>query len=120
MQPSTAPVIDGGETAEAATEVFERTQKDVVLVRLGPGWSNISRDEVATLIKEGKGGEPIGMTLENRVIPALHPDHPLDMSLRYVDRWQMVPVVNRANLRELEGVITERDVLERYRAFGGE
>jgi chloride channel protein, CIC family len=120
MQPPTAPVIDGGETAEAATEVFERTQKDVVLVRLGPGWSNISRDEVATLIKEGKGGEPIGMTLENRVIPALHPDHPLDMSLRYVDRWQMVPVVNRANLRELEGVITERDVLERYRAFGGE
>jgi len=120
MQPPTAPVIDGSETAEAATEVFERTQKDVVLVRLGPGWSNISRDEVATLIKEGKGGEPIGMTLENRVIPALHPDHPLDMSLRYVDRWQMVPVVNRANLRELEGVITERDVLERYRAFGGE
>jgi chloride channel protein, CIC family len=120
MQPPTAPVIDGSETAQAATEVFERTQKDVVLVRLGAGWSNISRDEVATLIKEGKGGEPIGMTLKNRVIPALHPDHPLDMSLRYVDRWQMVPVVNRANLRELEGVITERDVLERYRAFGGE
>jgi len=29
-------------------------------------------------------------------------------------------VVNRADLNELEGVITERDVLERYRDFGGE
>jgi CBS domain-containing protein len=75
---------------------------------------------VTTLIKEGKGGEPIGSILENRQVPALHPDHPLDMSLRYVDRWQVVPVVNRANLRELEGVITQRDVLERYRDFGGE
>jgi hypothetical protein len=28
--------------------------------------------------------------------------------------------VNRANLRELVGVITQRDVLERYRDFGGE
>jgi len=120
MQPPTAPVIDGGETAEGATQIFDRTEKDVVLVRLGRAWSNISRDEVATLIREGKGGEPIAAILRNRQIPALHPDHPLDMSLRYVDRWQMVPVVNRANLRELEGVITQRDVLERYRAFGGE
>ena len=121
MQPPTGPVIDGGGAADGAALIFERTEKDVVLVRLQPqGWSNISRDEVATLIKEGKGAEPIGTILENRHVPALHPDHPLDMSLRYVDRWQMVPVVNRANLRELEGVITQRDVLERYRDFGGE
>jgi chloride channel protein, CIC family len=121
MQPPTGPVIDEGETAEGAMQIFDKTEKDVVLVKLQPlGWSNISRDEVATLMKEGKGAEPIGTILENRQVPALHPDHPLDMSLRYVDRWQMVPVVNRANLRELEGVITQSDVLERYRAFGGE
>ena len=42
------------------------------------------------------------------------------MALRYVDRWPLVPVVNRANLRELDGVITQHDVLERYRDFGGE
>ena len=27
---------------------------------------------------------------------------------------------NRANLRNLEGVISQRDVLDRYRDFGGE
>jgi chloride channel protein, CIC family len=53
-------------------------------------------------------------------LPSLHPDLPLDTALRYVDRWPLVPVVNRADLSELEGVITQRDVLERYRDFGGE
>jgi CBS domain-containing protein len=42
----------------------------------------------------------------------------LETALRYVDRWAVVPVVNRADLWRLEGVITERDVLERYREFG--
>jgi CBS domain-containing protein len=40
------------------------------------------------------------------------------MALRYVERWPLVPVVSRADFRQLEGVITERDVLERYREFG--
>jgi CBS domain-containing protein len=35
-----------------------------------------------------------------------------------VDRWPLVPVVSRADVRRLEGVISERDVLERYREFG--
>jgi CBS domain-containing protein len=30
----------------------------------------------------------------------------------------MLPVISRADFRQLEGVITERDVLERYREFG--
>jgi chloride channel protein, CIC family len=121
MQPSADPVIEGDESVDRVQRVFEQTTKDLLLVRLKPlGWSNISRDEITTLIKEGKAAQAIGPILEDRQVPALHPDHPLDMSLRYVDRWQIVPVVNRANLRELEGVISQRDVLERYRDFGGE
>jgi CBS domain-containing protein len=53
-----------------------------------------------------------------RHIPPLHPDLPLETALRYVDRWPLVPVVSRADFRQLEGVISERDVLERYREFG--
>jgi chloride channel protein, CIC family len=121
MQPPADPVIEGDESVDRVQRVFEQTTKDLLLVRLKPlGWSNISRDEITTLIKEGKAAQAIGPILEDRQVPALHPDHPLDMSLRYVDRWQIVPVVNRANLRELEGVISQRDVLERYRDFGGE
>jgi CIC family chloride channel protein len=121
MQPPVDPVIEGEDSVDRAARRFEKSDRDVLLVRLkSDGWSNVGRDEVNSLIKEGKGVEQIGPLLGERYVAGLHPDHPLDMALRYVDRWQIVPVVNRANLRELVGVITQRDVLERYRDFGGE
>jgi len=40
--------------------------------------------------------------------------------LRYADRWPLIPVVSRADFARLEGVISEHDVLERYRDFAGE
>ena len=70
------------------------------------------------MINEGKGDIPCGPVLPSRQIPFLHPDHPLEMALRYVDRWPLVPVVSRADFRKLEGVISQRDVLNRYRDFG--
>ena len=60
----------------------------------------------------------IAAALPMRRIPYLHPDHPLDTALRYVDRWPVVPVVSRADFRKLEGVVSQRSVLERYREFG--
>lgn len=51
-------------------------------------------------------------------LPSLHPDHPLETALQYVERWPLVPVVSRADFRKLEGVVTQRHVLERYREFG--
>jgi chloride channel protein, CIC family len=114
-------VVEGDDTVDRVARLFERAKGDVLMVRLKPlGWSNISREEIRMMVAEGRDSEVIGSVLEDRQIPSLHPDHSLDMSLRYVDRWQLVPVVNRANLGELEGVITQRDVLERYRDFGGE
>ena len=121
MRPPSDPVIDGDDTVDRAARVFEETERNALLVRLKPaGWSNVGRDELNTFRQEGKGPEPLRSLLQARHVPGLHPDHPLDMALRYVDRWQLVPVVNRANLRELVGVVTQRDVLERYRDFGGE
>jgi hypothetical protein len=36
------------------------------------------------------------------------------VALRYVDRWPIVPIVNRANFSQLEGVVSKQDVLARY------
>ena len=60
----------------------------------------------------------LGSLLPIQSIPDLHPDHPLEMALRYVDRWPLVPVVSRADFGKLEGVISQRDILARYREFG--
>ena len=121
MQPPPETLLEDDDTFDRALRVFDRTGKDVLLVRMKPlGWSNLDRDQAKSMIEKGKGSEPLTAALDAEQIPGLHPDHPLDMALRYVDRWRLVPVVNRAKLTQLEGVITQRDVLERYRDFGGE
>ena len=55
-----------------------------------------------------------------RQIPYLHPDYPLEVALRYVDRWPLLPVVSRADFGQLEGVISQQDVLGHYRTAGGQ
>ena len=121
MEPPPETLLEADDTFDRALRVFERSGKDVLLVRLKPlGWSNLTREEAKAMIAEGKGAQTLAALVDSQPLPGLHPDHPLDMALRYVDRWQLVPVINRAKLTQLEGVITQRDVLERYRDFGGE
>lgn len=119
MQPPTDPVVDAAETVGEAARLGPQAMHDVLLVRLDPsGWSSVSKAELKSLVEQGKGGLTLESVLGEDAVPSLHPDLPLDTALRYVDRWPLVPVVNRANLKELEGVITQRDVLERYRDLG--
>jgi len=119
MRPVPGAVLDADDTVDRGFQRLDEKSTDALLVRLNPaGWSSISKPELETMIKEGKGGQTLGSVLAGRQIPYLHPDHALEMALRYVDRWPLVPVVNRADFRKLEGVVTERDVLARYRDFG--
>jgi CIC family chloride channel protein len=122
MQAAPDLVFEAGElVGNASQRAGGSDAGDVLLVRLAAGgWSSVTRDELKTLMEQGKGGETLGAILAGGgQIPYLHPDQPLDIALRYVDRWPLVPVVNRANLRKIEGVISQRDVLERYRDYDG-
>ncbi len=121
MRPHSGPILNADDVIEKALHVLRKSSSSALLVRLQPGgWGCLSREEVEKRVADGQGDATLGSVLEGQHIPSLHPDNPLDMALRYVDRWPLVPVVNRANLRKLEGVITQRDVLDRYRDFGGE
>ena len=121
MQPPSDPILNPEDSVEKAERLAEQASRHVLLVRLRPsGWSTVGIEELKKLVAEGKGTQPIESVLTGDPVPSLHPDLPLDTALRYVDRWPVVPVVNRADLSEVEGLITERDVLERYRDFGGE
>jgi chloride channel protein, CIC family len=121
MRPPTDPFLDAEDNLERALRLSAQAQHDVLLVRLrNSGWSSISKAEIKSMVDEGRGTQMVESVLTADAVPSLHPDMSLDTALRYVDRWPVVPVVHRADLRELEGVITQRDVLERYRDFGGE
>jgi chloride channel protein, CIC family len=119
MQPVEAPVLDAQQTVEQAGQEAEKSAAEELLVRLSPsGWNSVKKEELRTMVAQGKGQATLASVLSIRQIPYLHPDHALEIALRYVDRWPIVPVVNRADFRKLEGVVTQRDVLERYREFG--
>src|SRR5579864_2829275 len=119
MHPPEGPVVDAQQTVDQVLHVAEASTAEEFLVRLSPsGWNVVTKQQLRKIKEEGKGEGNLGSQLPILQIPALHPDHPLEMALRYVERWPLVPVVSRADLRQLEGVITQRDVLERYREFG--
>jgi CIC family chloride channel protein len=52
---------------------------------------------------------------ESKPIPHLYSDQPLDEALRRIGNWPLLPVVNRAKFRKLEGVISLDDILDAYR-----
>jgi chloride channel protein, CIC family len=119
MRPALDPVLDAQETVEQALQKAASVKENDMLVRLNPrGWGSVTKEQLRAMAAEGKVGVNLGSLLPIRRIPDLHPDHPLETALRYVNRWPLVPVVSRIDFRELEGVISQRDVLERYREFG--
>ena len=119
MRPVEGSVLEAQETVDQALQKAELSPVDDLLVKMSPsGWNSVNKQQLRTLSDEGKGPANLGSLLPIRRIPDVHPDHPLETALRYVDRWPVVPVVNRADFQQLEGVISQRDVLERYREFG--
>jgi chloride channel protein, CIC family len=119
MRPVEDPVLDAQESVDRVLELSAKSSCEVLLVRLNPsGWTSVSKQDLHRMSGEGKGGLTLGSLVAVGHIPYLHPDHSLDVALRYVDRWPLVPVVSRADFRKLEGVISQRDVLQRYRDFG--
>ncbi|HKI25385.1 MAG TPA: chloride channel protein [Candidatus Sulfotelmatobacter sp.] len=119
MRPVAGPVLGPEDTVDHALREAETAGAEGVLVRLKPsGWSSVTKQELREMADAEEGGIALSSLLGDRRIPYVHPDHPLETALRYVDRWPLVPVVSRANFGKLEGVVSQRDVLERYREFG--
>ena len=58
----------------------------------------------------------LGELLDATVFPHVHTDHGLDLALERMGANQIdiLPVVNRADVHKLEGVVTLRDVLNAY------
>jgi CIC family chloride channel protein len=60
--------------------------------------------------------QKIGKLVEAVVFPHVHPDQGLDLALERMgaNQIEILPVVNRADIHKLEGVVTLRDVLSSY------
>ena len=121
MQSPTGLILEASATVRDANKSVEQAPSDTFLVRLYPtGWSLVTRDLLGRLDREGKGEMTLLSALPTNRLPYLHPDHLLEMALRYVYQHPIVPVVSRADFRKLEGVISSDAVLNKYRVVSKE
>jgi chloride channel protein, CIC family len=97
---------------------FHRVQNSpevAFLVRMHPsGWSIATREQLQRFYREGKGELTLASVLPAQTLPSLYPDLPLDSALRYVNDYPLVPVVNRADSKRMEGVVTRESVFKKY------
>jgi CIC family chloride channel protein len=58
----------------------------------------------------------LGELLNAQVFPHVHLDQGLDLALERMgaNQIEILPVVNRADVHKLEGIVTLRDVLQAY------
>ena len=75
----------------------------------------ISRSSLERELAED-GGKKLGEMLDALTFPHVHPDQTLDLALQRMglNQLDILPVVGRADVHELRGIVTLRDVLDAY------
>jgi CIC family chloride channel protein len=116
MRPSVGQSLTGNMTLEQAQQHVQGSAQEFFVVGMGEEeWAGSSR----TNLLEMKA--PPNARLDSLLragIPYLHPDHPLDTALRLIGEWPLLPVVHRAELQRLLGVVSLNDVMRAYRGAG--
>jgi len=76
----------------------------------------LPRSEIERSFSAGGGAQPLSALLQKLDFPHLHADHPLHLALERMSsaHLDVLPVVSRANVHKLEGIVTLRDVLDSY------
>jgi chloride channel protein, CIC family len=117
MLPVPEVVLSAEDYVDANARRVQDSPDSVFVVRMHPsGWNIITREQLRRLFLEGNGELTLGSVLPPQSVPSLYPDLPLDSALRYVNNYALVPVVNRANSLQLEGVISRDSVFQKYGA----
>jgi CIC family chloride channel protein len=99
-------------------EALERVRRSAVRTSLVAdrrgviGVINLSRLER----EQAEGDKKIGELMDAVIFPHVHPDQGLDLALERMgaNQIEILPVVNRADVHKLEGIVTLRDVLDAY------
>jgi len=76
----------------------------------------LSRATLERAIADGRSEEKLMSLFDSLEFPHAHPDQPIHLALERMSQnhIDILPVVNRADLHKLEGVVTLRDVLDSY------
>ncbi len=116
MRPSVGQELAGNISIADAQKHIQGSSQEYFVVETGHDrWSGISRSELLAMPPDSH--QMLNHVLTNE-IPYLHPDHPLDTALRLLGNHPILPVVHRANARDLLGVVSLEDIMRAYRGAG--
>jgi CIC family chloride channel protein len=76
----------------------------------------LSKARLTNAVNEGKAEDSLLSLLDTIEFPHVHADHALHVALERMSsaHIDILPVVNRADVHKLEGIVTLRDVLDSY------
>jgi len=101
---------------EAAEQVSMSAFHAWLLMDEGGVVGVLSRTMLENAFANGKADESLLSLLDSLDFPHVHADHALHLALERMSsaHVDILPVVNRANVHKLEGVVTLKDVLDSY------
>jgi chloride channel protein, CIC family len=122
-------VLTRTDRVEAARKVLDADHNAWPVMDGGRLAGMITVAQVEKEIADGHGdrvlGELLPVDVPNPLLtsesfPHLHMDHPLDMALRRMahSKLNVLPVVGRADIRDLKGVVSLKDILQAYGVAG--
>ena len=115
MRPRPTIILDSQRPVSEAWEIIQATSEDVFLVRRpSNSISLLSRGDLKKLADAGDI-RPLEETQTLSVVPYLHPDEDLQVALRQATNYPLVPVLSRANVSRILGVIDISDITKAYR-----
>ncbi len=104
------------QTAAEALQQIAELPDQLFLAYLPDGqWHAVTREALHRAAAEQAGSVPVRDVVQETPLPHVHPDHELEVALRRIGNWPIVPVVHRADFSRLEGIVSIEDILKTYR-----
>jgi chloride channel protein, CIC family len=116
MRPA-GQVLSTEETLQGTLELVRESKQQTWVVTDGRGVAGLlTREQLESAAGKGNLDAPVGTILKAGEFPHVHADHPLDDALDRLgaNHVELLPVVSRANVHQLLGVVRLQDVLEAY------
>jgi chloride channel protein, CIC family len=112
MHPVDVPILESTATVRKGLAVAEEQNAAEILVDDPPfGWCSLSTEKLRAIEAQGKGRETIAHNLPETRMPQIYPDNRLEVALRHIAQWPFLPVMHRADPKQLVGLISMRDVM---------
>ena len=114
MRPAGVTLEADGSLADALSQI-KPASVEYFLVRHRGSWMALAKSELEKNALQADANVRVRDLPSRGPLPFLYPDQSLEEAMRLIGDWPIVPVLNRAHLEYLEGVISLADILHAYR-----